>query len=182
MVNENRVSSKSISHDFSQERKEEYWLGWIWGILLILEGLLSFLLANTGTNEILWWTGWAVWGIGLILVLMPFIIFPRKGGVAAGKSFVHTSVLVSTGMYGIVRHPQYFGGALIMVSLILITPHWIVAACGIPGIILLYITTKKEDNYLIKKFGEEYRTYMKFVPRWNIALGIMRLIRRKIKT
>jgi len=38
--------------------------------------------------------GWIVWAVGMVLVMAPIIMFPRRGGVAKGKSFVHTSKLV----------------------------------------------------------------------------------------
>ncbi|MFX1514612.1 MAG: methyltransferase family protein, partial [Promethearchaeota archaeon] len=109
-------------------------------------------------------------------VAMPFIVFPRKGGVPEGKSMIHTTILVDTGIYSVIRHPQYLGGAIIMFSLILFSQHWLVAAIGITAIVLLYITTIQEDKFLIKKFGVSYEDYMKCVPRWNIFLGIIRKI------
>jgi len=50
---------------------------------LILAGVLetSFYLA-------LFIIGWVVWTFGMVLVLAPIIMFPRRGGVAKGKSFV----------------------------------------------------------------------------------------------
>ncbi|MFX0210361.1 MAG: methyltransferase family protein, partial [Candidatus Hodarchaeota archaeon] len=142
------------SNDFkTYDRRKEYSIAWIWSILLVLEGILSFMLQNPNRFEILFWIGWGVWGLGALLVAVPFIIFPRKGGVPEGKSMVHTTILVNTGIYSIVRHPQYLGGALIMFSLILFSQHWLVAVIGLPGIILLYITTVQEDKFLLKKFG-----------------------------
>ena len=38
--------------------------------------------------------------------LLPIITFRRKGGVAKGESYIKTTVLVDTGIYAIVRHPQ----------------------------------------------------------------------------
>ena len=50
--------------------------------------------------------GWVVWAIGMVLVMAPIILFPRRGGVPRRKSFVHTTRLVDTGIYAVVRHPQ----------------------------------------------------------------------------
>jgi len=54
--------------------------------------------------------GWVVWAIGMVLVMAPIILFPSRGGVPRGESFVHTTRLVDTGIYAVVRHPQYLGG------------------------------------------------------------------------
>ena len=124
--------------------------------------------------------GWIVWAVGMVLVMAPIVMFPRRGGVPKGKSFVHTSRLVDTGIYAIVRHPQYLGGILsIFVATLLFYPHWLFAILGIPGAAILYWSTKEEEKRLIERFGNEYRSYMQRVPRMNLILGITRLWRHK---
>jgi len=71
---------------------------------------------------------WIVWAFGMVLVMAPIIIFPRRGGVAKGKSFIHTTKLVDTGIYAVVRHPQYTGGIYaIFITTLLAYPHWLFA-------------------------------------------------------
>jgi protein-S-isoprenylcysteine O-methyltransferase Ste14 len=124
--------------------------------------------------------GWIVWAIGMVLVMAPIIMFPRRGGVAKGKSFVNTTRLVDTGIYAVVRHPQYLGGILaLFLTTFLLFPHWLFVVLGIPGIIVLYMSTIMEEKRLIKQFGDEYLLYMKKVPRMNIILGIARQLRRR---
>ena len=38
--------------------------------------------------------GWIVWAVGMMLVIAPIIMFPRRSGVAKGKTFVHATKLV----------------------------------------------------------------------------------------
>ena len=124
--------------------------------------------------------GWVVWAIGMILVMAPIVMFPRRGGVPRGKSFVHTTLLVDTGIYAVVRHPQYLGGILsIFVATPLFCPHWLLAILGIPGAVILYWSTREEEKRLVERFGSEYRAYMQRVPRINLILGIIRLWRRQ---
>lgn len=124
--------------------------------------------------------GWIVWAIGMVLVMAPIIMFPRRGGVAKGKSFVHTTRLVDTGIYSVVRHPQYLGGILaVFLATVLLYPHWLFVVLGIPGALLLYFSTFMEDKRLIRQFGEEYQGYIERVPRMNIVLGIIRQLRQK---
>lgn len=40
---------------------------------------------------------------------------------------------------------------------------------------------KKEERFNLRKWGDEYRQYMKEVPRFNFILGIWRLAKRKRK-
>ncbi|MFC1901822.1 methyltransferase family protein [Chloroflexota bacterium] len=124
--------------------------------------------------------GWVFWAIGMVLVMAPIIQFPRHGGVPRGKSFVHTTQLVDTGIYAVVRHPQYFGGILsIFVATLLFYPHWLFAILGIPGAVILYWSAKEEEKQLIERFGSDYRAYVQRVPRMNLILGIIRLGRRQ---
>ena len=119
--------------------------------------------------------GWIVWAVGMVLVMAPIIMFPRRGGVAKGKTFVHTTKLVDTGIYSIVRHPQYLGGILaLFVTTLLFYPHWLFVVLGVPGILILYFSTIWEEKKLIRQFGDDYVAYMKRVPRMNIILGIIR--------
>jgi protein-S-isoprenylcysteine O-methyltransferase Ste14 len=135
-------------------------------------------LLKTGFYRPLFILGWIVWAVGMVLVMAPIVMFPRRGGVPKGKSFVHTSRLVDTGIYAIVRHPQYLGGILsIFVATLLFYPHWLFAVLSIPGITILYWSTKEEEKRLIERFGSYYQAYMKRVPRMNLILGIIRLWR-----
>ena len=141
---------------------------------LILTGVLetSFYLA-------LFIIGWVIWAFGMVLVLAPIIMFPRRGGVAKGKSFVSTTRLVDTGIYGVVRHPQYLGGILaIFVTTLLWYPHWLFAVLGILSTVVVYMGAKEEDQRLVQQFGDDYRLYMQKVPRLNILLGVIRFLRR----
>lgn len=122
--------------------------------------------------------GWIVWAIGMVLVMAPIIMFPRRGGVARGKSFVHTTKLVDTGIYAVVRHPQYLGGILaVFLATLLLYPHWLFVALGIPGVALCYFSTILEDKTLVQRFGDDYKAYMKRVPRVNLIAGIYRFIK-----
>jgi protein-S-isoprenylcysteine O-methyltransferase Ste14 len=124
--------------------------------------------------------GWIFWAIGMILIMAPIVMFPRKGGVSKGKSFVHTTKLVDTGIYAVVRHPQYLGGILaVFIATPLLYPHWLFAVLGIPGIIITYWSTFLEERNLVKRFSDDYVTYARRVPRMNLILGIIRVIKKK---
>ena len=160
-------------------------LDWIAYILMVLCFPLNPLVffnviePNPNTIKVLFYLGWVIWAFGMVLVLAPIITFPRRGGVAKGKAFVHTTRLVDTGIYAVVRHPQYFGGILaIFLATPLLYQHWLFAVLGILGAILVYLGAKQEDKRLIEKFGDEYKHYMQAVPRMDILTGTLRLVRR----
>ena len=123
--------------------------------------------------------GWVVWASGMVLVMAPIILFPRRGGVPKGKPFVHTTRLVDTGIYAVVRHPQYTGGIYsIFITTLLWYPHWLFGMLGVVGAVVVYVSCKEEDQRLIAKFGDDYAAYMKRVPRMNVFLGLLRLLKR----
>jgi protein-S-isoprenylcysteine O-methyltransferase Ste14 len=129
-------------------------------------------------NKLLCFLGIGVWLIGMIFVIYPFIYFKLKGNVSKGKAYVHTNKIVTSGLYSIVRHVQYTGGILsIFIATPLLYPHWIFVILGIPGIVLTYLGTKREDKLMIEKFGAEYNKYMEEVPAINIIAGVIRKLK-----
>ena len=129
--------------------------------------------------QILRYVGWIVLVVGVPFFFSPAIYFPKKGRPQEGKGVMDTTVVVDSGTYGIVRHPQILGCILLMAASILISQHWLSAIVGVPIIIWSYIEVPKEEKGLIIKFGEDYKRYMQKVPRMNFLLGIIRLLRRR---
>ena len=144
---------------------------------LVLSGVLE-----TGHNQAAYIVGWIVWTFGMVLVMAPIIIFPRRGGVEKGKSFVNTTRLVDTKIYSVVRHPQYPGGIFaIFITTLLWYPHWLFSVLGVTGTVIIYIDCRMEDQHLVQQFGDDYIHYMQKVPRLNLLAGVIRLLRRKKK-
>ena len=90
--------------------------------------------------------------------------------------------LVTVGIYGVIRHPQYAAGLLWSLALILISQSWIVTALGVVAISLAYADILIADKHELEKFGDDYKRYMRSVPRINFVVGIIRLLRRGEKT
>ena len=123
--------------------------------------------------------GGIVWAFGMVLVMAPIIMFPRHGGVPKGKPFVNTTRLVDTGIYSVVRHPQYLGGILaVFITTLLWYPHWLFGVLGTIGAVVLYMGAREEDQRLIQQFGEDYQHYIQKVPGMNILVGLIRLVHR----
>lgn len=171
-----------------KNRSSQKWKNILWSTLITILGVICFPanpLVLTGVLEVksysaLFVIGWVVWAFGMALVMAPIVMFPRRGGVAKGKSFVNTTRLVDTGIYAIVRHPQYTGGVYaIFLTTFLWYPHWLFALLGVIGAAVVYMSCREEDQRLIEKFGDDYQSYMKRVPGMNFALGLVRFIRRK---
>jgi protein-S-isoprenylcysteine O-methyltransferase Ste14 len=144
----------------------------------IIVGL--YLLSEVSQNKILAYVGVGLYCFsGLIFGVLPVFEFRKKGHVIKGKSYIHTTTLVDTGIYSIVRHPQYVTYILWALAGMLLFQHWIVICLGIPVIPLMYIDLIHADKDGINKFGDDYKQYMKKVPRANFILGIIRVLIRK---
>lgn len=80
--------------------------------------------------------------------------------------------LVTDGVYGTLRHPQYTGIFLIVFGQLVHWPTVITLALS-PVIVWVYVRlARREEARLIEKFGDQYRVYQQrvpmFIPRWGI--------------
>lgn len=116
---------------------------------------------------------------GLVFGWLPVVEFRKQGGVRRKKSYIHTTKLVDTGIYSVVRHPQYVTFILWAVAGMLLFQHWIIALLSIPIFPLTHVDLIRADKDAIEKFGDDYRAYMKKVPRANFLLGIIRRFRKR---
>jgi len=148
--------------------------------LLIISQIIGgiYLLSDVSQIEILAYIGVGLYVFsGWIFGMLPVMEFRKKGGVKKGKSYIQTTQLVDTGIYSIVRHPQFTTWMLWAIAGMLLFQHWIVILLGTPIIPLTYIDLLRADKRLIEKFGDDYKHYMQKVPRANFLLGIIRLLR-----
>jgi len=160
---------------------KKYLLSYIWGLLFVVQVALVFVFSMTGKNRVesIAYIGIGIWWIAVILAWLPIFIFKRRGNVPKGKSFVHTTALVDSGLYSIIRHPQYTSGLLFSFSLMLISQTWFITGLSVVVMSLMYKDIILADQHEIEKFGDAYRQYMKKVPRANLLLGFLRMIKRK---
>jgi protein-S-isoprenylcysteine O-methyltransferase Ste14 len=127
----------------------------------------------------LFYLGWAVLLGAMALILVPLFLLPRKGQAPRGGGVTRTTAVVTTGLYAVIRHPLYLGWMLGYVALVLIAQHWLVTLVAVAGIACVYLICVQEDRRLLTRFGEEYARYKRSVPRVNLLLGIIRLLRRE---
>ena len=91
--------------------------------------------------------------------------------------------LVTTGIYGALRHPQYLAGILIFTFNPYITRTWLVVS--LLADLYFVVGALLEERRLLRRFGEDYRLYMERVPRFVPRLrgkgsqGSPRLIPRR---
>jgi protein-S-isoprenylcysteine O-methyltransferase Ste14 len=161
------------------KREGAFWiiLWTVLGVALVAELVLLFLLP-AGSVRWLRITGFVLFGLSAVFGWLPIFFFRRHGGVAKGKSYMHTTALVTRGPYAIIRHPQYLACDLLALAIICILQHWSAIVAGVLGIAANHLTILKANRDLIDKFGDDYREYRKRVPGTNLILGLWRWMRR----
>jgi len=161
------------------------------GWLFSLAAYLLFLQAIGGVIYGVWfgpflgiqplfYVGWVILPVALFFLFSIVIYFKRDGKPGKGKGLMDTTVLVDSGTYAIVRHPMLLGSILLMFASILISQHWLVAIVGVILSASGYRDQVKLEKGLLVKFGDDYKHYMEKVPRLNVILGIIRLLKRRI--
>lgn len=94
-------------------------------------------------------------------------------------------VLVRTGAYGVVRHPAFLGGLILILAFPIIfavaLPFTVLSVLGeLAAITGVYLQAFHEERINLRKWGDEYRQYMEEVPRFNFVTGLWRLRRRRL--
>jgi protein-S-isoprenylcysteine O-methyltransferase Ste14 len=135
------------------------------GVLLIIQYGLACFFEKMVLIKGLDYIAWGIWAVAVVLLFLPIIYLRHKGKVQTGSSYVATEVLVDTGIYAIIRHPQYLGWMLMYFVTFLFNPRWEIAIVGMIGVACMYVITKQEEEILIKKFGISYSVYVQSVPR-----------------
>ena len=109
---------------------EPKWIAaWIATGLVIGQVVLVIVL-GTGGIAAFRYLGFALWALAAVFGWLPIYQLKRRGGVARGESYVKTTQLVDTGLYAIVRHPQFVAWPLMSVALALVSQHPIVIVMG----------------------------------------------------
>ena len=79
------------------------------------------------------------------------------------ETHIHSKV-VTTGVYSIVRHPQYLGGLLAHIGFSFLWSG-LYSLLSTPVVVaVVYLISRKEETELTKEFGQEYLNYKKKTP------------------
>lgn len=118
------------------------------------------------------WTGVILLVLACGLLLWTFRSLGRNLTDTVVTRKAHT--LVFHGPYRWIRHPFYDSAALLMVATSLITANWFLSLTGIALFTLLVLRTRIEEENLVARFGDGYRTYMERTGRFLPRLGASR--------
>lgn len=125
---------------------------------LLLLGLLNSPAWFKDPLSILQITSWLLFIFSIYYAFTAFSLFQRHG--KPGRNFENTTRLVSTGLYRYVRHPMY--GSLLFLGwgIFLKSVTWQSFIIILLISAALFITCKVEEKEMLKKFGNEYESYL----------------------
>jgi protein-S-isoprenylcysteine O-methyltransferase Ste14 len=102
-----------------------------------------------------------------IIVFVAAMSFHMKGHAVhrqADQDAEKIEDLVTTGMFAHVRHPMYSSLILMVIGMTVATGIVIMILPASIVSFLTVLTALKEEEFLTKRFGDEYREYMARVP------------------
>jgi protein-S-isoprenylcysteine O-methyltransferase Ste14 len=175
-----RLASRTMGKADYKEGRLHIALRLVFGIPFILA-----VFAYMFRPQILGWAdlslpAWMQW-IGVILgAASLLLIWWVQEALGSNFSTVlhvreeHT--LVTSGPYRWVRHPMYTALYMNLLAAFLLTENWFIGGFFLGALTLIVATRlKREEQVMLEKFGDEYRTYMqqtgRFLPRLDVAVA-----------
>ena len=130
-----------------------------------------------GDDPYLRGTGVFVLLLAGVFIFAPFYLLARHGRIKDGQTYMQARIVVDQGLYAITRHPQYLGYIFLACGFALLSQHWVTVLLAAVGSTCFYLQAVREEKYCRAQLGEPYEQYRRRVPRFNVVLGIMRLLR-----
>jgi protein-S-isoprenylcysteine O-methyltransferase Ste14 len=90
----------------------------------------------------------------------------QRQGDPSLLAFEKTTELVTTGIYGYIRHPLYSSLLLLAWGIFFKDPGLIGGLLGLAASLCLYLTARRDEAECIRFFGDAYREYMKKTKRF----------------
>jgi protein-S-isoprenylcysteine O-methyltransferase Ste14 len=120
--------------------------------------------------------------LGFLLPISNIIVLTGIFLIIFGWRKIHRAKgkLITTGIYGHVRHPQYLGFMLITLGMNVL---WVTISTLLlwPILVIVYYRlAKEEDKEMEKRFGEEYQKYKRIVPMFIPHLPTKSFLHKEI--
>jgi protein-S-isoprenylcysteine O-methyltransferase Ste14 len=130
-----------------------------------------------GGNPVLRGAGVFVLLLAGVFIFGPFYLLAKHGGAKDDQTYMQANSVVDRGLYAITRHPQYLGYIFLACGFTLLSQHWIAVLLAVAGATFFCLQAVREERFCLAQFGEPYEQYLQRVPRFNIVLGMIRLLR-----
>jgi protein-S-isoprenylcysteine O-methyltransferase Ste14 len=77
-----------------------------------------------------------------------------------------TASVIQKGVFGVVRHPIYLGEVLLYLGLFMLNMSLAAGVVWLGATAFLHYLSRYEERLLLRRFGDEYRLYMRNVGMW----------------
>jgi protein-S-isoprenylcysteine O-methyltransferase Ste14 len=162
----------------SQRLEQLMWMVWV--PLVVAWMSLPFLAATRGGTP---WglpafaqgfavavVRWVAAGVGLVCLVLSIECWLRMGkNWRMAVTPEQPTELVTTGLFGLVRHPIYALSILLMLCTLVVVPTTPVAVIALIHIVLMIAKAHNEERFLLGLHGAPYRHYLdrtgRFFPR-----------------
>ena len=101
-----------------------------------------------------------VFCFGLSILLIAWFRLGTGTSFGQDKNRLNTS-----GIYRYSRNPQLVGYGILLLSFIIMYFSWYSLGWFLQYVIISYFMIKSEEEFLSKKYGEDYKKFCKDVPR-----------------
>jgi protein-S-isoprenylcysteine O-methyltransferase Ste14 len=139
--------------------------------VVVLGLALDWLLPAYVLSLLLSLTERIVIGVVLMAAGLALAIPARGAFVSAGTNvepWKPSTVLVTDGIFGRLRNPMYVGVTLALAGLaIALASDWMLVLTIVFVPVIHFGVVKREERYLLAKFGAPYQRYMDNVPRYG---------------
>jgi len=143
------------------------------------EAILALLVLNVpywfvrpfGAGQL---ASWLLLSVSAVFVVWGYVLLRRLGGfrpsveVSSTFEWEKTGRLVTTGIYGYIRHPMYSSLLFLAWGAVLKSVTMGTLVLGLGASLALMATAKAEETENLTRFGDEYRGYMqrsrRFIP------------------
>jgi protein-S-isoprenylcysteine O-methyltransferase Ste14 len=146
---------------------------------LAWEAILGLALLNFDVwfrNPLSWHQliSWPLLVISALLVIVGVRLLKQRGVPDAERddvplvAFEKTTSLVTTGVYGYIRHPLYSSLLFLAWGIFFKNPSWLGVLLAAAATLSLFVTARVEEAENVCFFGDPYRAYMEqtkmFIP------------------
>jgi protein-S-isoprenylcysteine O-methyltransferase Ste14 len=113
-----------------------------------------------------YWIGGAIF-VGAILLLGGWSVLLMRRSGQSENPWKPTTAIIERGPYRFTRNPMYLQMVLACVGVAVILANvWILLLAAVCAWALQVLAILPEEEYLERKFGEQYLAYKKRVRRW----------------
>jgi protein-S-isoprenylcysteine O-methyltransferase Ste14 len=140
----------------------------LWSVFIVLTALNVHLpdAVSTFLLNVIWlkYVGILCCYAGLLIFLWALISFGKSWRIGIDEK--HSNELITSGMFKYSRNPIFLFMDLYFFGIMLIYPNIVFVAVAICTIVGIHLQILREEKFLLKKFGEEYKKYTQQTRRY----------------